>query len=399
MSPTPHSDETSAVDSKKVLAPLRLVLVHGTWSDGSRWTGEKTLFFKRITKMLRERGYDPSDPHRVKWHSWNRAKARETAKQDLLSTFRRETRANAKTPILIVAHSHGGNFSTGAFREAERTEETFPVRGIVCLNTPFLTQELRASNSFLKLWLLLAILLFLLPVLVNLGSVDKIQSLSDIPRILLHYPETSLPELFWPLNNISPGLMLAAYAAICVVLILMIMLARKYRVAKPAQYQRKPRVLCLSCCDDEAISFLGFGEGLANLSHFAFHPIALLICLIIGSVITYFRFDTLTTENWFSVMRHFFIVWTLIALAFSTVASVWVSLLFGHGPSDAVKSLVSRTLVSYVPLRPAKADFRAVSDLVGPWWKPRLFHSSIYDSEQTIQEIDAWLDNVLPRLN
>ncbi|MBJ6980351.1 alpha/beta fold hydrolase [Luteimonas sp. MC1572] len=387
------SENNASVGDKR---PLRLVLVHGTWSDGSRWTDRDTTFYQRLTRRLEDRGYDVSNPERVIWHSWNRSKAREKAKQALLEAFQRDSDSNQTTPMLIVAHSHGGNFSTSAFREAAWTPGPFPVRGIVCLNTPFLTQELRASTSFLKFWLLLAITLLLLPAIVESRYLARATSIERAIDLLLH-PQSPLPDLFWPLNQISPSMMVAAFLAISATLLLMIALTRKYRSSQQIAFKRKPRVLCLSCCDDEAISLLGLGEGLANLTHLAFHPVALILYAIIGTAISYLSLEDMTLTSWVYVMRHFFIIWTLTALVLSTISSVWVSILFGHGPSDAVRSLVSRTLVSYVPLRPSKSEFRAVSDLVTPWWRPGLFHSSIYESEQTIDEIDLWLDDILPR--
>jgi hypothetical protein len=358
-----------------------LVLVHGTWSDGKLWTEENTFFCGETLNLLRKLNFDPVI-RRILWSSKNDTAAREMVRTELGSLLSDWAEMKEETPILIVAHSHGGNIATDAVRDALTENNDLPVIGIICMNTPFMKQEVRTSTSYLRFWSFLALILLL--VQLWWSTVWSVPVRAD-PSI---FTETAR----WAMTAVS--------IATFVVLLCLIRLGKVVDKADGiADYRNPvPDVLCLSCPDDEAISLLGLAEGLSNLTQIAFHPWALALYLVSGAALsvsmqmwgsTSGRLDLGILLQW---MHLFFVIWTASAITVSAIASVFLSKIFGLSRKEAVESMVARTLVSYVPLKPAVSVFRAVNELNLGWRHCfGLFHSSIYNSKDTIREIAAWL--------
>lgn len=108
---------------------MDIVLVHGTWARDAPWTGEAS----RLRTALAEHCPQPVSFYVFAWSGRNSFRDREAAVSALQHVLRERADA-CHDPILIVAHSHGGNI---AF-EALRSDSNLSHRcRLVCLSTPF----------------------------------------------------------------------------------------------------------------------------------------------------------------------------------------------------------------------------------------------------------------------
>lgn len=363
---------------------MLVLLVHGTWAGAARWTHPGSLFRERLEKGVHELGYEV-DYRLFPWNGKNRWRARvevsESVNEHLDKVLEKQ-----ETELLIIAHSHGGNIATEAVRTRLRSDPEIPLRGVVCLNTPFLTHQLRGSSGFLPVWLLVAFVLVIGLWITGYGNeqVGPIGAVGPIAGKFYNLHNTDLQIGLVSVFSVTGGLFLIS----------------KYIQRKESRFpwEPRPRVLCLSCPDDEAITFLGLGEGIANLPQLLLHPVsmalfwisALLLLLLFGGW-TWCGNDFACWEPQVGTLSVLFIMWLGLALVGGVAGTLLMTLMFGLSARQALRTLVSRVLVSYVPLRPAKSHFRGISDLPIKWRPIQLFHSGIYESLQTVDEICVWL--------
>lgn len=365
---------------------LYVLLLHGTWAGAARWTQEGSPFRTELRARLARHGYDP----RFECFPWN-GKNRWSGRALVTEKVNRQlddakAERDHRWEFLVVAHSHGGNIATEAVRERLRVDPGLPIRGVVCLNTPFLLREVRGGNGFLLVWL--AIALLLLALLCLRGEFER---RFQVPGIL-----SQLAPGATTLSRLPIGWSLAGLA-----LVIAVLLALSHQLRRRASRDReelRPDVLCLSCPDDEAITFLGLGEGIANLPQLLLHPVALVLACGLSALVAWYtgKLGACVSDSgcWLGLVSVLFFAWVAMALAGGLLGALVVTLLFGLPPLQILHTLVSRVLVSYVPLRPANAVFRGISGLDLQWGNPlQLFHSAIYRSEQTIEEICTWLTN------
>lgn len=363
---------------------LRVILLHGTWGAGSEWKDAGSWFENQLREQLAH-AYAHIRFDAIAWNAKNRWNARTYVAQQLdrrLAEY--QTDDDESWEYLLVAHSHGGNIATEAVRERMRKDSTVPIIGVACLNTPFLKHEVRASASYLKTWVLLTLALGLS--LIELPSVQRVLSVAGKT-----VPFEAQSSLAWSLLFLSAILLL--------LLLLSLWLGRSAAQDPNSAWWPRPEVLCLSCADDEAITLLGLFEGIANLPQLLLHPIGLALALMASGVILYAHpgpvWCAVDFTCWSVLVQQVsqvFVGWLVLALAGGIVGTFVVSVMFGLSLRLSIESLVSRVLVSYVPLRPANAHFRAVSDIALSWVNPlQLFHSQIYRSPRTATEICTWL--------
>ena len=367
---------------------LCVLLVHGTWGSSSEWKNEGSDFRAWLQAGLAGE-YAAMELATIEWSGNNRWRAREHARVELTQQLQLRRRGDGgNTEYLVIGHSHGGNIATEAVRDWMKTDKSFPLRGVVCLNTPFLKHELRASSTFLGAWMFICIMLGALIALlmalesdITVVALDMVSSLVSV-RIK---PTTLVLILFG---------FIGALAAVT-------LLNRKLLRARDTgedMWGPRPRVLCLSCADDEAITFLGLGEGIANLPQLLFHPVALLIAIASTATALILTADVRLCPKdlacWASgslAIGIGLIGWISIALVGGVLGSLSVAWLFGLDRKMFLESLVSRVLVSYVPLKPANTCFRAIVDLQTHWTPTQLLHSRIYQSKEAVMEMCGWI--------
>lgn len=371
-----HNRDSSQRDLTTQKEGLYVLCIHGTWSSG-KWADRSSPFVCELKEQLQNLGYTKLWADSVRWDAKNRWKARQhVAEQvakhldDVQNTF------GHGWEFLIVAHSHGGNAAVEALRDVINAQTEPYIRGIVCLNTPFLTQEVRGSSAHVLLWFLVAAGLT--------AAVSQVQPDTSAVVSILGFSQTPLMA-----TAIFPGLVFLSFILFLLYLLGKIVRFRDCKRLKEFQWGPKTNVLCLSCPDDEAITLLGFLEGVSNLPQLFLHPFALLIVTFLT-----FCFVWMGGYHWqqqIIVAASAFGTWVAIALLCGFLGTCLVTIAFGLSILQALKALVARILVSYTPLRPVQCFFQPITKLKVFTSPLRLFHSQIFDSPQTIPTISKWL--------
>lgn len=367
---------------------LHVFLVHGTWAGTARWTHSRSAFRKKLKTELENEEYTPTYKLHFDPFPWN-GRLRSRDRDGVVEDFKEhivETISNHRTDwdYLIVGHSHGGNIAADAVRSLLGEDSKSRVHEIVCLNTPFFKDEVRGSSAYLIVWFFIGLALW------GASWANALNgfSLTDEPS-LLHIPHT---PLLWTLGCVTAFLLLLFVASIIV---------RKLDRNREGSVNSGPRpdVLCLSCSDDEAITFLGLGEGISNLPQLFLHPLALLFATIAAIFLFYSQDHLFCSErscwHWeLNTIAELFTIWVGIASLAGIFGASAVTFMFGLPRHHVLKTLVSRVLVSYTPLLPAHSFFRGINSF--PIWRflrhpTLLFHSAIFWSPQTFEAIREWL--------
>jgi pimeloyl-ACP methyl ester carboxylesterase len=367
---------------------LTVILVHGTWASSSRWKDDGSDFRRWVQDGL-SANYLSIEHVAVEWSGSNRWRAREKAANALTEQLDLHRRAEKSgTEYLVIGHSHGGNIATEAVRRRMVTDPEFPLRGVVCLNTPFLKHELRASSTFLGVWLFFCILIGAALSLTNSVatsiSADSLHMANQLMRTKLD----------------APTVMFILYAFAAMLAGATLLNRRLLRRHDKEEYVwgPRPKVLCLSCADDEAITLLGLLEGIANLPQLLFHPVAFGFALLLNAGLLLAKpgvqFCVYEPTCWATGALSIgiaLVAWIAVAITGGLLGSLATAVLFGLSRDMLVESLVSRVLVTYTPLKPANSSFRAIVDLETRWSPAQLLHSRIYQSKAAVGEMCEWI--------
>lgn len=364
-----------------------VTLVHGTWARNAAWTQEGSPLCAAIKKQ----GYEVA---RLPWASWNRFTTRRAAAADL----RKHLDNHSDFNHFIIAHSHGGNVALRALDGDDNL-----VKGLVCLNTPFLN-ILGRDPEILK-----SIVIFTLV------------AASLIPFGLWLGYDFGWSALLWYVGIIVVGALLAvSFGAVY-----------RFIQSKGKKFHFKPLkctpVYCLNTPDDEAFGFLAF---LASAQNFVFLLIsrsvvnsqlfgvviaALLILEALPFLYVPWEWFTdhglytralLNADN-YSVNQENSLAWMLVpiklfALFFISVlyyAGAYLLLMLSvlmilsiivtisQGFFAPLSGLFNRFIVSLKPLNSINTEF---SESVGDTTSLR--HSSLYNDKKTINHILAWME-------
>ncbi len=106
-----------------------VVLIHGTFARNAAWATADSKLGQTVARH--------GQVHRLTWSGKNSMADRRAAIQKLRRHVRR-LRDSGKQRIFLVAHSHGGNI---ALKAAEVDDIAESVRAIVCLSTPFIHRQ------------------------------------------------------------------------------------------------------------------------------------------------------------------------------------------------------------------------------------------------------------------
>jgi hypothetical protein len=163
--------------------PLVITLIHGTFARQAEWTAPQSKLCKAVPSLVGV----PIVFRVFPWSGENSHRARMKGASSLARYIRQGLRLYPNSKHVTIAHSHGGNISLYAMRDALARERT---SGIVCLGTPFISGKVRdLRNTFNLMQYLLPSLVLLVSALVSLLPMAIVSSLvEDIPRGgLLHW--------------------------------------------------------------------------------------------------------------------------------------------------------------------------------------------------------------------
>jgi pimeloyl-ACP methyl ester carboxylesterase len=376
-----------------------VTLVHGTWAKNAPWTHPDSP----LSRALGARGYE------VRAASWE-AGNRFTHRRKGAELLRRHLEDHPEYDHVLVGHSHGGNV---ALRAIDGDESR--VKGLVCLNTPFLNVLGRHLEVFRAIGTTLGVAVSLIPV--GLGLKHGFDVL-----LLVYYVLTALVI----------GVAGVWFAPV-----------GRWMVARGQSFQSKPLeqtpVYCLNTPDDEAYGALSFLASLQNVLFFAVHPklflsrfmgvlIALLV-LVEALPFLYVPWDLWTGDLLYTrevldeasggaasggaaasgsvspwrllivpgvlflfyllSSTYLFALYALSVLTLLLVVSVLVSA--SQGRFAPFSGLFHRFLVTLVPLRCVDTRFE---ELGGD--NADLQHSALYNDDTAITKVVDWIDALDP---
>lgn len=389
---------------------LQVLMVHGTWASDAEWTRPESSFYRNLRKSLEPRYRGRITPSSYQWTGRNRWNARKKAVNELVALIRDKAKVHPADDLLLIGHSHGGNVATEAAREALAAEADLRLVGVVCMATPFLHREPRGLKLGLLLWGLVSALLALGVQMFawDCPWIEPMQrALDAVYGGAPHAVKTiaSYNVAGWSLFSI----VLTVFAALTTFFGIVGGFIRTDRGWRP-----RPRVLCLSCADDEAITVLGLVEGVANLPQLVFFHPFMLGLLSVPAIYLLLAFGQLplcsSGECWTRLLAaatHAYAYMFLGSVTFAMVAGIlgalFLTFVFGLSPLQTIQTVVARVLVSYTPLADADSYFRAVS-LEAFSWKNigpslqnlSLRHWMIYRLRETTRNIAEWVDHVYP---
>lgn len=114
---------------------IDLVLIHGTHAKNAPWTDPGS----DLASFLCD-GLPVHSIHRFSWSGTNSFRARRQATHDLVASLDEDRSGASTRPLVVIAHSHGGNVCRDALvYDTVRRR----VAGFVCLSTPFFTARER----------------------------------------------------------------------------------------------------------------------------------------------------------------------------------------------------------------------------------------------------------------
>ena len=366
---------------------VTVTLVHGTWAKDAPWTQEES----KLSQALNDAGFEVD---RLSWGSWNRFTTRRDAAQKLQTHIDHRP----ENDHFIIAHSHGGNVAVRALDGDDSR-----VKGVVSLNTPFFNILGRDPKILESVFLFIAIALSMIPVGLWLG-----------------YDYGWKAALVYLLIIIGVGIAGFLYQLIY-----------KYIQKKGQAYHFRPLLqtpfLCINTPDDEAYGVLAFLSSLQNFLFLSLSRSAInskLVGILIATLILFqnLPFLHLPWDLWlgrglfiegvFSHPSYQFIandpiswlpsaakvfallmltalyylgIYALFAIAALTALSIIVTL--SQGFIAPLSGLFNRFIVTLVPLKSQNVKFvEKLGDATS------LRHSSLYNDQQTINEILLWID-------
>jgi hypothetical protein len=118
-----------------------VTLVHGTFAVSAPWTGPDSPLRRSLEKRLS--GPIVFVPH--PWSGWLTQNARRNASAELRDRLLANYLQYPSASHFIIGHSHGGNIALYAL---DNESEHARLKGVVCLNTPFITAIRRNTQNF-----------------------------------------------------------------------------------------------------------------------------------------------------------------------------------------------------------------------------------------------------------
>lgn len=334
-------------------API-FVAVHGTWNKGARWAKPDSNLFKELSELWPQSGL-----RRFVWSATNGIRHRLVAAEVLSELLRDLAVEHPTSPIVTIAHSHGGNVVAWASTRIEK-----PLAAAVYLNTPFI-QALPSKSTFNVL---------LRVVLVLVGSMVFIPLAAAVQYLFRRQPDLDVPLFFSGLGIIAVGII-----TIQLTVPRRIKSIREKLVEVSNGTRRVSKELAAFVVGDEPNSAFGAVYFLQWVSR---RVVMGLLCLtLLGAILSHF-FPAVDT--W---MERLF-PYLLGAIA----ATYFVYLIFAVGAYGLIQALVALdAAVAATPAPRGDTDFLTVA-----WTNQDLLrHSVVHDSPEAIKPIVAWLKNTM----
>ncbi|MCI1711407.1 MAG: alpha/beta hydrolase [Chiayiivirga sp.] len=242
------SKKLVAISTPLVHGAPNVIVIHGTWGRWSAWFTEARLYAEIAARFAPH----PVNISRFYWSGFNALKARFDA-ADKLAEKMRELQETNPGPIVLLAHSHGGNVATLACKKLQYSGRT----GLVAVSTPFLYYRYRelgtATNALLAFSAAIAA-----AVGVFLGLIEAMQAL-QAQGLLLQWDADAMIE-----NALVATLGIAAFFTVVIPLSTAVFLRESHLVLQTGLAgPTKTRVIRAPY--DEASGVLSAARGLVSL--------------------------------------------------------------------------------------------------------------------------------------
>lgn len=285
---------------------------------------------------------------------------------------------------LIIGHSHGGNIATQATRQLMNQGEIDSNHcRVACMNTPFLKHEMRSNSAFLWVWALICFAMCL----VLLWALSE----QHIESVIVQFQRAFSRFGYLKLINVRSLTMLIGGFTIALLLLFLLRSRLLQTKREDEKWEPRPSVLCISTPDDEVNTLMGLADGIANLPQLLMHPIGLGALIVITfcqlwSNGTLSQLDSVPgLASAALVFAVWLSLWLTAALAGGLIGARIITVAFGLSAKQILETFVSRVIVSFVPLLPARAHFRALAGKAS-----LLLHSEPYKDPKVADEICCW---------
>ncbi|RKR44573.1 hypothetical protein [Paraburkholderia sp. BL17N1] len=123
---------------------IQFILVHGTFATNAPWMADSSA----LVGSLRAEFGDDVLVTPFNWDGKNSFASRKSAEIELMSLIEKMSIDRTSPPIVIIAHSHGGNV---ALRAVSRVRKPTRILALVTLGTPYIIFRYR-RNPFYRLY-------------------------------------------------------------------------------------------------------------------------------------------------------------------------------------------------------------------------------------------------------
>lgn len=345
---------------------LAIVLIHGTWARGAPWTREGS----QLRDSLAERFGRSVDFISFPWKGSNLAGVRQRAALDLTERIK-ELPADVG-PVVLIAHSHGGNVALWALDGDQEVRRR--VAAVVCLNTPFFAGLPRNTE--------------VLSIAFSVGVAAAVGGLGFTFGL--------------------PGAI--AFVAAFLSLLAVIFIAFKVLVPKRDGVLAQLRgpslddvpILCVQTTDDEASSWLAFLETQLNTPFLFLNLLSrrqggwmLLLAAAFVSVLLLVFYGVLPGEDWV-----FGLMWGIPgALVAGTMTVSWLGSLLVRRLALGLQTvglswfydLLVRVSAYPVPIHCRSHELMVVRDRIRSD-RLGLSHSVIYEDQVVLDRVGHWIE-------
>ena len=256
-----------------------VTLIHGTFASKAAWVKRGSPLCMSLAQSLEV----PIIFKTFAWAGANRHAQGTEAGQRLAAQLARQLEEAPDAAHFVVAHSHGGNIALYAMKEEPRVAER--LRGVICLNTPFVAITRRSPGQLL-FWLYhlgawvglifgtTALLLCALWAFTDFASLGKLGMPQDWPTALT-----------WLVAALSALAISACLIAFRTQIARWIVERQDWLVGTEGLPDlNSPRVLSLRTAGDEVLSLFLILDGLSSIPVILLHPLFVL-CLVVGGFI------------------------------------------------------------------------------------------------------------------
>jgi predicted membrane channel-forming protein YqfA (hemolysin III family) len=335
-------------------API-FVAVHGTWNKRAAWAKPDSNLFKGLSEFWPQSGLC-----RFVWSATNGIRHRLVAADVLSEVFKDLQRTYPSSPIVAIAHSHGGNVVAWA-----STRIRTPLAAAVYLNTPFI-QALPSSSTFN---LLLRIVLAVVGLIVFLPLARTVQDLFD------ERPDLDATRFFVGLAVFGLGMI-----SVQIIVPRWVKSNRDKLVEASNGARQSSRELAAFVVGDEPSSAFGAVYFLQWMWQKVFFALLWLIFVLGAALSHYFPVIGTRMEQLFPYLLGA-IVTLYVAYLILAVAA--------YGLIQALIALDAP--VAATPSPQGTADSLTIAWTHRDW----LRHSLVHDSPEAIEPIAGWLKDLL----